>query len=117
MTFILGRQAHFTGARGEGVRRDRLCRPLAIYRPYHACIRIGAGCADCRARWVRTLTRAAMRRVLNFTRDTRVLLCSTEKGEVIPLTENHHADARVEAVRLRRMMGSGLIADSFGEIR
>jgi len=48
--------------------------------------------------------------------DTRVLLCST-KGDVSPMTENHHADARVESIRLRRMMGSALIADSFGETR
>lgn len=50
-------------------------------------------------------------------RDTRVLLCSTNGGHVIPMTENHHADARVEAIRLRRMMGSSLITDSFGESR
>ncbi|KAJ7275160.1 phosphatase 2C-like domain-containing protein [Mycena haematopus] len=48
--------------------------------------------------------------------DTRVLLCSTD-GKVCPMTENHHADARVEAIRLRRMMGSSLITDSFGESR
>ncbi|KAF7968229.1 hypothetical protein HWV62_31611 [Athelia sp. TMB] len=48
--------------------------------------------------------------------DTRVLLCSTE-GKVCPMTENHHADARVESARLRRMMGTALIADSFGETR
>jgi len=33
------------------------------------------------------------------------------------MTENHHADARVESIRLRRMMGSALITDSFGESR
>ncbi|KAJ6574994.1 phosphatase 2C-like domain-containing protein [Mycena capillaripes] len=49
--------------------------------------------------------------------DTRVLLCSTDGGKVCPMTENHHADARVEAIRLRRMMGSSLITDSFGESR
>lgn len=48
--------------------------------------------------------------------DTRVLLCSSQ-GDVFPMTENHHADARVESIRLRRMMGSALIADSFGETR
>ncbi|KAH9944124.1 protein serine/threonine phosphatase 2C [Epithele typhae] len=48
--------------------------------------------------------------------DTRVLLTSTEAGRVTPMTENHHADARVESIRLRRMMG-GLTTDSFGEIR
>ncbi|KAJ7225633.1 protein serine/threonine phosphatase 2C [Mycena pura] len=49
--------------------------------------------------------------------DTRVLLCSTDGGKVSPMTENHHADARVEAIRLRRFMGSSLITDSFGEAR
>lgn len=33
------------------------------------------------------------------------------------MTENHHPDSRVEATRLRRMMGSALITDSFGESR
>ncbi|OBZ79580.1 Protein phosphatase 2C 4 [Grifola frondosa] len=47
--------------------------------------------------------------------DTRVLLCMTD-GRVIPMTENHHAEARIEAARLRKMMG-GLITDSFGEVR
>ena len=49
-------------------------------------------------------------------RDTRVLLTSTNAGRVTPMTENHHADARVESARLRRMMG-GLTMDSFGEVR
>ena len=52
-----------------------------------------------------------------YIRDTRVLLTSTDGAKVIPMTENHHAEARVESVRLRRMMGSGLITDSFGEAR
>ncbi|KAJ3734723.1 phosphatase 2C-like domain-containing protein [Lentinula guzmanii] len=49
--------------------------------------------------------------------DTRVLLCSTDGGRVLPMTENHHADARGESIRLRRMMGSSLITDSYGESR
>lgn len=48
--------------------------------------------------------------------DTRVLVTATHNGNVIPMTEHHHPDARSEAVRLRRMMG-GLITDSFGEVR
>ncbi|OCH96217.1 protein serine/threonine phosphatase 2C [Obba rivulosa] len=48
--------------------------------------------------------------------DTRVILCTTD-GQAAPLTENHHADARVEAARLRKMMGSSLFTDSFGETR
>jgi len=49
--------------------------------------------------------------------DTRVLLCNTKIGEVIALTEKHHAEARVEADRLRRMGTDRLITDSFGESR
>ncbi|KAI9461807.1 phosphatase 2C-like domain-containing protein [Boletus coccyginus] len=49
--------------------------------------------------------------------DARVLLCSRRGGYVHPMTENHHPDSRVEAIRLRRMMGSALITDSFGESR
>lgn len=33
------------------------------------------------------------------------------------MTENHHHDSRVESARLRRMMGSSLITDSYGESR
>lgn len=33
------------------------------------------------------------------------------------MTDNHHADARVESARLRRMMGTALTTDSFGETR
>ncbi|KAF5355779.1 hypothetical protein D9756_004065 [Leucocoprinus leucothites] len=47
--------------------------------------------------------------------DTRVLLTAVDGGTVYPMTENHHADAHVESIRLRRMMGSSLMTDSFGE--
>ena len=50
-------------------------------------------------------------------RDTRVLLTSVDSGRVLPMTENHHPDTRIEAHRLRRTMGGGLILDSFGEAR
>jgi len=49
-------------------------------------------------------------------RDTRVLLSSADGGIVFPMTENHHADTRVESIRLRRM-GSALVTDSFGDSR
>ncbi|KXN83921.1 hypothetical protein AN958_01001 [Leucoagaricus sp. SymC.cos] len=49
--------------------------------------------------------------------DTRVLLTAVDGGTVFPMTENHHADAHIESIRLRRMMGSSLITDSFGESR
>ena len=49
--------------------------------------------------------------------DTRVFLCYCKGGDVFAMTETHHADARVESQRLRRMMGSALTADSFGETR
>ncbi|KAI0660382.1 protein serine/threonine phosphatase 2C [Cubamyces menziesii] len=48
--------------------------------------------------------------------DTRVLLTSTDGGKVVPMTETHHAEARVESIRLRRMVGA-LTTDSFGEVR
>jgi len=51
--------------------------------------------------------------------DTRILLCQTLDGTVLPLTEKHHAEARVEAARLRRfgMGAGGSIVDAFGESR
>ena len=49
--------------------------------------------------------------------DTRVLLCQRDTGFVEALTEKHHAEARVEATRLRRMGANRLVADSFGESR
>lgn len=49
--------------------------------------------------------------------DTRIILCSTDGGTAHPVTENHRAEGRVESVRLRRMMGTGVIADSFGDSR
>jgi hypothetical protein len=33
------------------------------------------------------------------------------------MTENHRVEGRIESVRLRRMMGTGVIADSFGDVR
>ena len=49
--------------------------------------------------------------------DTRIILCSTDGGTAHLMTENHRAEGRVESVRLRRMMGTGVIADSFGDSR
>ncbi|KAL7285132.1 hypothetical protein ACG7TL_000224 [Trametes sanguinea] len=48
--------------------------------------------------------------------DTRVLLTATDGGTVLPMTEVHHAESRLESVRLRRMVGA-LTTDSFGEVR
>jgi protein phosphatase PTC6 len=53
----------------------------------------------------------------NWLRDTRILLCHRPTGNVIPLTEKHHAEARVESARLRRMGADRLVSDSFGESR
>jgi protein phosphatase PTC6 len=53
---------------------------------------------------------------LHIRRDTRVILCSTESGKAFPMTENHHAETRGEAARLRRI-GTGLVTDSYGEAR
>jgi len=47
--------------------------------------------------------------------DTRALLASLS-GRPRALTENHHADSRVESERLRQS-GTGIVTDSFGESR
>ncbi|KAI0051888.1 protein serine/threonine phosphatase 2C [Auriscalpium vulgare] len=49
--------------------------------------------------------------------DTRILLCAVDHGRVHPMTENHRAEGRTESIRLRSMMGTGLMADSFGDTR
>lgn len=49
--------------------------------------------------------------------DTRALLCNAETGEVVALTDRHHAETRIEADRLRRMGTDRLVQDSFGETR
>ncbi|KZV75491.1 protein serine/threonine phosphatase 2C [Peniophora sp. CONT] len=49
--------------------------------------------------------------------DTRVLLCAVQKGRVLSMTENHRAETRMESSRLRRMMGFGMMTDSFGDAR
>lgn len=48
--------------------------------------------------------------------DTRVLLCSTETGEAIPVTTNHHPSSPIESTRLRRYATTS-VTDSFGEER
>lgn len=48
--------------------------------------------------------------------DTRVLLCSAETGEAIPVTSNHHPSSPIEAGRLRRYAAT-FVTDSFGEER
>lgn len=48
--------------------------------------------------------------------DTRVLLCSTETGEAIPVTTNHHPSSPIESNRLRRYATTS-VTDSFGEER
>ncbi|RAQ64309.1 protein phosphatase 2C [Aspergillus flavus] len=48
--------------------------------------------------------------------DTRILLCSTETGDAIPLTSNHHPSSPIEASRLRRY-ATTFVTDSFGEER
>ena len=45
-----------------------------------------------------------------------MLLSSVDGGTVFSMTENHHADTRVESMRLRSM-GSALVTDSFGDSR
>lgn len=66
------------------------------------------GCVQLSVSWYYELTSAS---------DTRALLCNVKDGEVIALTDRHHAEARVEADRLRSMGADRLISDSFGETR
>ena len=49
-------------------------------------------------------------------RDTSVAICGID-GTVIPMTTKHHAETPAESTRLRRVMGSALVTDSFGEAR
>ncbi|CAI7584719.1 unnamed protein product [Penicillium pancosmium] len=48
--------------------------------------------------------------------DTRALLCSTDTGEAIPVSSNHHPSSPIEAARLRRY-ATTFVTDSFGEER
>ncbi|KAF9787224.1 phosphatase 2C-like domain-containing protein [Thelephora terrestris] len=48
--------------------------------------------------------------------DTSVAVCATDGG-VTPMTTKHHPGTPLESTRLRRVMGSGLVTDSFGEAR
>ncbi|CAI7607146.1 unnamed protein product [Penicillium glandicola] len=48
--------------------------------------------------------------------DTRMILCSTETGQAIPITSNHHPSSPIEATRLRRY-ATTFVTDSFGEER
>ncbi len=48
--------------------------------------------------------------------DTRILLCSTDDGQAVPLTTNHHPSSTGEGNRLRRYAAS-FVTDSFGEER
>jgi len=61
---------------------------------------------------------AASRQVLTLAHlgDTRALLASSTSGRAVRLTDAHHPDSRVESDRLRRT-GTGIITDSFGEMR
>ncbi|KAH8699055.1 protein phosphatase 2C [Talaromyces proteolyticus] len=48
--------------------------------------------------------------------DTRILLCNTETGAAIPVTNDHHPSSPTEANRLRRY-AAAFVTDSFGEER
>ncbi|KAK4049568.1 Protein phosphatase 2C 6 [Microbotryomycetes sp. JL201] len=48
--------------------------------------------------------------------DTRAVLASTSSGRARVLTETHHPDSRIESERLRQS-GTGIVTDSFGEMR
>ncbi|CRG89451.1 hypothetical protein PISL3812_06487 [Talaromyces islandicus] len=48
--------------------------------------------------------------------DTRILLCETNTGAAIPVTNDHHPSSPIEANRLRRYAAT-FVTDSFGEER
>lgn len=76
----------------------------------------GASMADGRPHWVSS----DLSVLQTDSSDTRVLLCNAVNGQVTALTDRHHAEARTEAARLRRLGtadGAGMITDSFGESR
>ncbi|KAL3481974.1 phosphatase 2C-like domain-containing protein [Aspergillus californicus] len=54
--------------------------------------------------------------IVSHVGDTKIVLCSTETGEAIPLTSNHHPSSPLEANRLRRYAAT-FVTDSFGEER
>jgi protein phosphatase PTC6 len=54
--------------------------------------------------------------IVSHVGDTRALLCSTDTGEAIPVTSNHHPSSPIEAARLRRY-ATTFVTDSFGEER
>lgn len=53
---------------------------------------------------------------IDHNRDTSVVICGSD-GTVIQMTTKHHAGTPAESTRLRRVMGSTLVTDSFGEER
>jgi protein phosphatase PTC6 len=48
--------------------------------------------------------------------DTKAILHQTN-GECLTLTENHHANSRIESARLLRMGNKNVVMDSYGESR
>ena len=54
--------------------------------------------------------------VVSHVGDTRILLCRTADGKVVPVTTNHHPSSPGEGERLRKYAAS-IVTDSFGEER
>jgi hypothetical protein len=94
------------------------CHPSCSRLSRNALLFGEKGCPDRLSLWVSSRCFSYILMIIDIpSSDTRVLLCSTNGGKAFPMTENHHADTHLEATRLRRMMGSSLITDSFGESR
>lgn len=113
-----GRQTPRHRERRKIMRCDCLSRHSTLFgrsRNALLCIRESRA-YDCPLR-VRKFFVSSSNMLTKMLSDTRALLCATDGGQVHPMTEVHHADGRVESARLRRMMGSSLITDSYGESR
>ena len=108
------------GGKGStDVRRDSVHRPTPNPRQTSSPIfRCQECCSHCSPRWVRRFRFSPRnkRSWLYHNRDTSVSICSTD-GTVTPMTTKHHAETPIESTRLRRVMGSALVTDSFGEAR
>ena len=108
--------------RGKGstdVRRDSVHRPTPNPRQTSSPIlRRQKCCPHCRPRRVRRFRFSPhiKRSWLYHNRDTSVSICGID-GTVTPMTTKHHAETPIESTRLRRVMGSALVTDSFGEAR
>ena len=115
----IGRQKPRGRSCRKGVRIHRLrCYPSIFGSSFSPLLLIAEGGFDYCSRGVNDNSIFFMFKLITGHRsDTRILLCSSHNGTAYAMTENHRVEGRMESVRLRRMMGTGVIADSFGDVR